>query len=280
MLTRTRNVNTGLCKDAVTGLHELFSANFSLVDQELPSIIEYIPPLFYSRDTNVRKAVRKLFSYLCENIAKERIQPFFPQISAHLCSAMTKLDEDIQISSLYILDVLLKYYPSLTTDSSYEILKNFLELISKQSGSNRTLLTNPTSRLSKHRYRSEIISRLQVFLTSLEKDFQISHDTEMDKYLFGNDIKREKLTFTMRKKGSDLHSKRNEFNKFSTTLFSLLIDIWMEYLPLEVGNSNLSVDIADPVNNISKIFCSVLNIAHNMERNESFDRQKSKSSVS
>lgn len=101
----------------------------------------------------------------------ERVAPFFPLLSAHLCCAMTHIELSIQEDAMKVLDVLLEYYPALLAARPAVLLTNFLELIShrqsnggtkkEQEAKGRTwaLSVNPNRTLTSQQWRLSVLLR-------------------------------------------------------------------------------------------------------------------------
>ena len=97
------------------------------------SIAERCSELFMDKDPVVRQTVQKVLRLVFIEVSSIQIAPFFPILSAHLCCAMTHINDDIQQDSLVILDLCLENCPELVTASSNKIMPNFIEQISRQT---------------------------------------------------------------------------------------------------------------------------------------------------
>ena len=174
VLSHLQHYNAGMKHDALQGLKELITTDPSILQSHLPVILERLSELFVDKDNVVRSAVLKILKNVFHKISLSQLRPFFPVISAHICCAMTHIQDDIQLDSLPLLDLCLELYPSLVISSTSQLLPNFIEQISHQSQSGngskakeRTLLVNPNSKLSSKKWRIKVLDRLTHFLKAL-----------------------------------------------------------------------------------------------------------------
>lgn len=95
------------------------------------------------------------------------LEPFFHQISVHLCCAMTHIVETIQDSSLKLLDILIDNKPDFIRAYVIKILENFIDQISKAGlkGKRRILKNDPHKFTSTHVWRKKVLNRLSKMLT-------------------------------------------------------------------------------------------------------------------
>lgn len=124
------------------------------------------------KDTVVRRTVIKsLLKLVLPSISEKQIMPFFPLVCAHLCFAMTHINDGIKVDSLLVLDQLLEHFPNLVISKSNQVLLNFIEQISRQHGigesKSRSLSTNPDSETSSMQWRVSVLSRLQKCLEAV-----------------------------------------------------------------------------------------------------------------
>ena len=108
-----------------------------------------------------------LLQLVLQATPNDSIAPFFPILSAHLSCAMTHIQEDIQMDSLAVLDLILQFYPRLLTAQSRQLLTIFVQQISQQKkktfgwaendGETENKLTiKPGSKISSHYWRQKV----------------------------------------------------------------------------------------------------------------------------
>lgn len=148
----------------------MFVISPACLHSHLPLVLDRLASLCVDKDAAVRSAVNKLFKFILPKIACSQIAPFFPVLSAHLCCAMTHIDDAIQTDCLTLVDLLLDHYPALVTSTHSNLLPNFIQMISShtltgnKAGSGRSLLVNPSSKLSSHKWRGKVLARLHRYV--------------------------------------------------------------------------------------------------------------------
>lgn len=162
-----------------------------MLHSQLSAVLGRLSELFLDKDPAIRGSVHKLLKFVFPQISAPQIAPFFPMLSAHLCCAMTHIQDEIQVDSLTVLDLCLEHFPSLVTTNTSQLLPNFVEQISRRSqtgksgssgSAERSLLVNPGSRISSHKWRIKVLERLHKFLLALQNetrdDSSMSKDVE------------------------------------------------------------------------------------------------------
>lgn len=124
------------------------------------------------KDNVVRRTVIKsLLKLILPSVSEKQIMPFFPLVCAHLCFAMTHINDRIKVDSLLVLDQLLEHFPKLVISKSNQVLLNFIEQISRQHGMgesrSRSLSTDPDSETSSMQWRVSVLNRLQKCLEAV-----------------------------------------------------------------------------------------------------------------
>lgn len=144
-------------------------ANNELIRLELSNLLENLCPIFSDRDYKVREAAMQLFKtvILLPSLSnKKQLEPFYGLINVHLSFSMTHIIENIQYSSLKLLDILIEHIPELIRVHSYNIFENFIDQISKANlkGDKRTLKNDPYKMTSTQTWRHNVLSRLYKML--------------------------------------------------------------------------------------------------------------------
>nr|XP_057940448.1 testis-expressed protein 10 homolog [Doryrhamphus excisus]XP_057940449.1 testis-expressed protein 10 homolog [Doryrhamphus excisus] len=182
LLSQLHHYNANVKHSALLGLRELLSVNPSLLEQHLSRLLSEVAAVFTDKDGNVRVAATRVLRYISQSVPAERVAPFFPLLSAHLCCAMTHIELGIQEDAMKVLDVLLEHYPALLAARPAVLLTNFLELISHRQSSTgakkdqdpkgRTwaLSVNPCRTVTSQQWRLSVLLRLGRFLQAVVEE--------------------------------------------------------------------------------------------------------------
>ncbi|KAJ3036555.1 Testis-expressed sequence 10 protein [Rhizophlyctis rosea] len=175
LLVQSRHYSTGVRKDAVVGVRDLFQRHPHALLSQLSPLFEALAKLIVDEDDDVRKALISLMQSFAPAVAKDQFRPFLSLVMAYTCSAMTHINEDIRLDGLKFLRIWLEQYPTLITMYSDKIIPNFLSLLSANakgksgslSGSGSALIINPSSQLGSSKSRVEVLESLFAFLKLL-----------------------------------------------------------------------------------------------------------------
>ena len=174
----------------MNGLRELFKEHPDLLTDNLSQVLRRTAELFTDKENMVRQANYRLLRTILPLVNEQALNAFFPQMSAHLCCAMTHIDEGRQQHSLSILDLFLEHFPKQVIRNSGQLLPNFIQQISllRQSGSGkgkfgrssesgmvRTLSMNPNSKLSSIKWRLNVMQRLSKVLSVIIEEGGNNH---------------------------------------------------------------------------------------------------------
>ncbi|XP_019747674.1 testis-expressed protein 10 homolog isoform X2 [Hippocampus comes] len=182
LLSQLHHYNANVKHGALLGLRELLLVNPSLLEQHLSRLLSEVAAVFTDKDANVRVAATRVLRYIAQSVPAERVAPFFPLLSAHLCCAMTHIELSIQEDAMKVLDVLLEHYPALLAARPAVLLTNFLELIShrqtnggakkEQEAKGRTwaLSVNPNRTVTSQQWRLSVLLRLGRFLQAVVEE--------------------------------------------------------------------------------------------------------------
>jgi len=246
--------------EGIAGLNELLSRDVGAVLANASALLERLAGIFVDKDANVRRGCRNLLKKLFPAIAVERMEPLFGLPMAHLYCAMTHIDEDIRQDSLEIVDICLRYYPSLVIRDAKTFLDHFLLQVSTKKGTGdsatSTLLVSPTSKISTVKWRTEVFKRLnhvfRAMLSSVkQKEGRESEgddvvnsspqdlDTSIvDSMTFGAFHLRDCLQSGPRSAAGGATTVSNELDcaslhEFGGAIVPLLIDSWVEASPAD-----------------------------------------------
>lgn len=175
LLAHLGHYNQSIKLDAVNSIKEIVTSNSSYIKTEISNLLENLCPLFTDRDYNVREATTQLFKTVIlvpDLNNKTLLKPFYELINVHLSCAMTHIVDNVQYSSLKILDILIEHMPDLIRTYAYSIFENFIDQISKLStskGDKRTLKNDPYKLTSTQSWRHNVLNRLYKMLIIVSK---------------------------------------------------------------------------------------------------------------
>ncbi|KAH9063528.1 hypothetical protein EDB87DRAFT_1673571 [Lactarius vividus] len=118
LVTHLRHHNSGIKKDALLGLRELFEAHPALIESSLAILIGTCVRLIASEDASVRRALLSFFTWLFPRIpmASTTFFPLAPHSSTLLLfttSGQTHIFPEIRIDAIRFLDLYLETFPDL-----------------------------------------------------------------------------------------------------------------------------------------------------------------------
>ncbi|KAI8334562.1 Rix1 complex component [Chlamydoabsidia padenii] len=136
LVTQLKHYNSGVKKDALSGLQELFSRHPHLLVSSLSTVVNGIVKLFIDDDRDVRKALLKFLNDSFTQVAKVDLEPFVPLLIIYTCSAMTHIMEDIRLDAIKLLDFWVNTVPEAITGKFWKrISGNFISLLAVESNS-------------------------------------------------------------------------------------------------------------------------------------------------
>ena len=108
LLIRVCHMNEKMRIDAVTSLDEILFPDESSINQlelmrHLSAIVRKLCVVLCDVSVQVRKLVCSLFSKICSAVSEKDFEGLFDLFMAHLCNALTHVDEAIQKSALILL---------------------------------------------------------------------------------------------------------------------------------------------------------------------------------
>ena len=155
----------------------MITSNNDLIQLEFANLLEHVCPLFTDRDYKIREASMHLFKTLIllpyfSN--KSLLHPFYNLISVHLSCAMTHSVENVQHTSLKLLDILIENLPELVRNYAYGIFDNFIAQISNTNlkGDKRQLKNDPYKLTSTQTWRHNVLNRLYKMLFIVSASFR------------------------------------------------------------------------------------------------------------
>jgi hypothetical protein len=170
LLAHLGHYNYSIKLDSINNIRNIIQSNEELIKLELSSLLENICPLFSDRNYKVREASMSLFKTIIlsnDLIKRSLLIPFYGLINVHLSCAMTNILDEIQYSSLKLLDILIDHLPDLVRMHSNNIFENFLDQISKTTlkGDKRILKNDPYKLTSTQSWRQNVLIRMYNLLS-------------------------------------------------------------------------------------------------------------------
>lgn len=138
--------------------------------KHLGTIIQGICQMALDIEKDVRRECFKAVNLIFATQTPDLLLPFFNVITSYLRCAMTHINIKIQEDSLYLLDCLLMYTPTLVALNSDSIFSCFLDMISKlrsEAKPERTLTINLGSSQTSVKWRSKVLDRLLGILKAI-----------------------------------------------------------------------------------------------------------------
>jgi pre-rRNA-processing protein IPI1 len=198
LLAHLGHYNQCMKLDAVNSLKEMILQNEEFIKLEFSNLLENLCPLFYDRDYKVREAAQTLFKTLIQlpyfSLNQNILKPFFYLINVHLSCAMTNITENVQYSSLKLLDILIESMPEFIHTHAYNIFENFIDQISKSNlkGDKRTLKNDPYKFTSTQAWRHNVLNRLYKILLIISQNknkSKVASDQELNNSIRVDTIK-------------------------------------------------------------------------------------------
>lgn len=267
LLSHLSHFNASMRNDGISGLEELLRRDRDALLASFSAIVDRLAPIFTDKDENVRKAARTLMRKIFAHVVVDQMEPFFPLVMAHLCCAMSHIDEGIRRDSLDVVDVCLQFYPSLVVRDVNRVLDHFLLQISaKREGQNLSghatsaLLVSPSNKFSTVRWRTEVFRRLEkVFCALMDEEDKGDQNrnspsgqeqiltSDDDSHPFVNPM--TSSPFSLRDscfnsasevEGNSSGLALTSLQQFGETMIPLLLESWVEASPLDLASGSVS----------------------------------------
>ena len=164
LLCHLNHYNATIRQSSCLGIKDLLTSHPALVTQNLSTLFNNLSVMLTDREDSVRKAGVSVLQQVMQSVSANQMSPFFAILNAHICCAMTHINEAIQIDSLAVLDCVLQRYPELVVPHSKDLLTNFVHQISQQKKSVQStkdmlgaeLSVNPSSSMSSQKWRIKV----------------------------------------------------------------------------------------------------------------------------
>ncbi|XP_071949169.1 testis-expressed protein 10 homolog [Antedon mediterranea] len=255
LLCQLNHYNSKVRQDSLWGMKELLTKHPELISEHLALLVDNFCTLFTDKQASVRKATISLLALLFANTHENDMSPFMSILVVYLCSAMTHIDESVQLDSLSVLDLCLDSYPNLIVPHSQELLMNFVSQITRQrsmkpdfENADLELIVNPDRKMTSQSWRLKVLARLRKFLQSLLETRKVdvsAVDTSGVTAIRWDETNGNNLHFkpfllegfTLRSLTSDTNSQTNQLSSvgdvvsFVNKVIPLLMQSWMEVSP-------------------------------------------------
>lgn len=170
LLSKLQHHNATNRNEGLRYLNELVTNHPIEASNHLGPILQGICQLSLDIEKDVRRECFKALNLVFGTQESEIIAPFFNAIVSYLRCAMTHINRQIQEDSLFMLDCLLMFTPTLVAAHSDAIFSAFLDMISKlrvESKPDRTLSMHLGSQLTSVKWRSKALERLLGILNAI-----------------------------------------------------------------------------------------------------------------
>lgn len=184
LLSKLQHHNASNRNEGLRYLKELVTNHPQEGSKHLGAIIQGISQLCLDVEKDVRRECFKALNMVLASQTTSIITPFFNTISSYLRCAMTHIHVQIQEDSLFMLDCLLLYMPSLVASNSDSIFSSFLDMISKlrvESKPERTLTVNLGSKITSVKWRSKVLDRLLGILKAIVNERRQRNNVNVQK---------------------------------------------------------------------------------------------------
>lgn len=162
-MTKLQHHNPTYRNEGLRYLKDILLHHPDETKKQFGNIIKGIAPMALDMERDVRKECFKAMNILLSTTTPDTMLPFFDILVSYLKCAMTHIQFAIQEDSLFLMDSLLQYLPSLVAVNGDAIFSSFLDMISKlrsESKPGRTLSTNLNSKVTSVKWRTKVLDRL------------------------------------------------------------------------------------------------------------------------
>lgn len=204
-------------------------------------------------DSDVRIALLNLLDFILTTTTPNEVEPYFLLLVNHLNCAMTHINEDVQLSSLKFLDVLIKYAPENMQVNYRLVLDNLLGLIvsyskDSQSKAKVTVVADGkfASRSSKNKVLQQVYHVLNilygedtpnqgVFENHSTVAFPCPHIAVFDNCAQLPSLSR--FNFSVNPTSNSAPSTNISLQSLMETIIPALLQLWIECLPSSCSTS-------------------------------------------
>eukprot|EP00096_Caligus_rogercresseyi_P007091 TRINITY_DN2447_c0_g1_i2.p1 TRINITY_DN2447_c0_g1~~TRINITY_DN2447_c0_g1_i2.p1 ORF type:complete len:621 (-),score=127.56 TRINITY_DN2447_c0_g1_i2:125-1987(-) len=265
--------------DGLRGIREILTAFPETARESLCSLIYKVSPLLSDPDNEVGREAGKELSLIVSLVDKESLSPFYSALCAHLCVALSHIDQSVQRTGLKALDTFIQNIPDFILGSYRQILPSLLNQISVGGNEGMRKLSNNVDcgKMTLLQWRTEVLERLCGLFQALrgnEVDSCIKEEDENksisfndeDPFIYGrvpSNSNLESIPMECLEGDSLRVVKAGEsfsLSSFAQNLLPLLFETWKEaYLSSGASGKRSSQGVFLPSDN-SKVFLVVADI--------------------
>ncbi|KAI9481029.1 MAG: hypothetical protein EXX96DRAFT_617995 [Benjaminiella poitrasii] len=144
LVVQLRHYNSGVKKEALSGLTELCNSHPELLVSSLGQVVNGVLKLFVDDDREVRKATYNFLKETFVEIDRVGLQPFMPLLIMYTCLAMTHIFEDIRLDAVKLMNLWIEIAPNVVVSKFWgRITGNYMSLLAV--GSNSVNTSNSTN---------------------------------------------------------------------------------------------------------------------------------------
>jgi len=160
--------------DGLEGLKELLASesSHSLVNKNLAFILTSLVPVTQDKERKLRCLAISLLPQVLTAVPPSLLTPHHSLLSAHLCCALTHIDQRIQQDGLTMLDSFLDKAPAFIKSNFNNILPNCLDQISNKKASDKgpSVASNMTECMTALQWRVMVLTRVDRVLNTVVMD--------------------------------------------------------------------------------------------------------------
>lgn len=179
LLNHLNHYRPSVRRDALVGLRILLKEHPDLLLTNLGRAVSLAMVATVDTEASVRHALCGLLRYILSTATSEQLQPVFQVLVAHMSCGLTHINDQIQVDTLKIFDLVLSHFPRLFIPHASTILPLLCGLVTRQQakltsvkkisqlGAETALVVNPNSQLSAKSTRLQVFTQMCRFIGAI-----------------------------------------------------------------------------------------------------------------
>ncbi|XP_040571206.1 uncharacterized protein [Lepeophtheirus salmonis] len=160
--------------DGLKGIKEILSNYPESIIENLSVLMYKVCPLLSDTEENVGKETSRLLLTIVTSVDSESLRPFYSILSAHLCCALSHIDQDVQMIGLRGLDEYIQAIPEFIQISYKQLLPGLLNQISVgKEGIRRLSNKVDCGKVTLLQWRTEVLERLHSLFQLILKEVEL-----------------------------------------------------------------------------------------------------------
>lgn len=255
LFTKVSHHNATVRQDTLQGLRDIFQSHPDLLPKHLPKLVEHVFVTLVDGSGAVRQASHLLMeTLLSSSISRDVVSPFFETLIAHLNCGLTHIKEKIQLDSLKVLELYLKYCPGLLVAHIGRLHCVLLGLLSRQKSV--SAYSGAVSKNKKGRSVIGILGQGEVGRASLldrPASSLLSKGTRLRVLKLISGLLELTLEATTLGSYFPLSSSPMSFVEVSGALVRILVESWVESRPDDVLQGKYSPVLIETVSTMETV---------------------------